>query len=291
MHLTETILLASAIAFAASVVFAFSNHIQHIAVDHMDVRAGTLVNVGTTAILLWCAAPLFLSLEPISIHAIGLFALAGLIVPSLSMTLHTLSVRMIGPGITAGLTSTSPVFATVIAVAVLGEIITGRILVGTAIVVCGIGFIAFRSRKTGATWPIWAILVPLGAALTRGLAHNIVKLGLNDLPNPMTAALISSTVSLLVLFFVHGVSRQRVPRGARGYFWFGLCGILNGIGLVSLNTALHLGDVVVVSPLIATTPAFTLLTGWLFFKREAITWSSVIAITVIFVGCLLIITR
>ena len=289
--MTETVYLVSAIAFAASIVFAFSNHVQHIAVDHMDVRAGTIVNVGTTALLLWLMAPFFLVPELLLTRAAGLFALAGLIVPSLSMTLHTLSVRTIGPGITAGLTSTSPVFAMVIAVAVLGEIVTGYILVGTAIVIGGVGFIALQSRRKGVTWPLWAMLIPLGAALTRGLAHNIIKFGFGEMPSPMTAALITSTVSILVLLIINGASGQKLPRLGRGYFWFGLCGLLNGIGLIGLNTALHLGEVVIVAPLISTTPAFTLLTGWLFFRRETVTWSSTMAIGLIFAGCLLIIMR
>ena len=289
--MTESVLVVAAIAFAASIVFAVSNHVQHIALDYMDVRAGTLVNVATTALLLWLASPLFLVPETLLTRAALLFALAGLIVPSLSMTLHTLSVRMIGPGITAGLTSTSPVFAMVIAVAVLGEIVTGRTVVGTAIVVGGIGFIALRSRRSGASWPLWAVLVPLGAALTRGIAHNIIKFGFGELPSPMTAALIGSTVSLLVLLTINGVGRQGLPRIGPGYYWFGLLGVLNAIGLIGINTALHLGEVVIVAPLIATTPVFTLLVGWLFFRREAVTWSALVAITIIFTGCVLIVTR
>jgi drug/metabolite transporter (DMT)-like permease len=52
-----------------------------------------------------------------------------------------------------------------------------------------------------------------------------------------------------------------------------------------------MGDVVVVSPLVATTPAFTLLLGYFVFRRETIRWSSIIAIGLIFTGCVLILTR
>ncbi len=289
--MNESIYIVAAIAFAASIVFAFSNHVQHIALDHMDVRAGTLVNVATTAILLWLLAPLYLAPDTLLTEAAAWFALAGLIVPSLSMTLHTLSVRMIGPGLTAGLASTSPVFAMALAVIVLGELVTGQVAAGTAIVVCGIAFVALQARRPGVSWPMWAVAIPLGAALTRGLSHNVIKIGLNDLPSPLTAALIAATTSLAVLFGINTASRQPMPRWGSGFIWFALCGLLNGIGLVSLNIALALGDVIVVSPLVATTPAFTLLTGWLFFRRERVGWSSIVAIAAIFLGCLLIITR
>lgn len=289
--MTETIYLVSAIALSASVVFGFSNHVQHIALDHMDVRDGTIVNVGTTSVLLWLFSPLFLIPETLLTAPVGWFALAGLIVPSFSMTLHTLSVRMIGPSLTAGLTSTYPVFAIVPAVVVLGEIVTGPMLAGTAIVVGGIVFIALRLPSTSGSWPVWAVAIPLGAALARGLSHNVIKFGLEELPSPMTAALVGSTTSLLVLLSIKAAGGRSMAHWNAGYWWFGLCGVLNGIGLVGLNAALQLGDVVIVSPLVATTPAFTLIIGWLFFRREVVGMSSIVAIAVIFSGCVLVITR
>lgn len=289
--MNETVLIVSAIAMGASVVFAFSNHVQHIALDYMDVRTGTIVNVGTTFLFLWLLSPFYFEPETLLSRGAAWFALAGLIVPSLSMTLHTMSVLKIGPGLTAGLASTAPVFAMVLAVLILGELVTFQTLAGTAIVVGGIAVIALRSRGGGASWPMWAMIFPLGAALTRALSHNIVKIGLGDLPNPMTAALIGSATSFAVIATINLAGRHTLPRWNMGYFWFGLCGILNGIGLVGLNVALGLGDVVVVSPLIATSPVFTLLVGWMFFRREALSWPSVIATIVIFCGCMLIILR
>jgi drug/metabolite transporter (DMT)-like permease len=287
----DALYLSSLIALSASVVFALSNHVQHVALDHMDVRNGTLVNVATSAVMMWLLSPLFLTPEALGNEAILWFALAGLIVPSLSMTFHSLSVRMIGPALTAGLASTSPVFAMVLAVAVLGEVLSARILTGTAIVVGSIAFIALRSRGAGANWPLWAVAIPLGAALTRGLSHNVIKIGLGGLDSPMTAALVAATTSLLVLAIVHVASRRRLAPLGRGYFWFGLCGVLNGLGLVGLNAALALGEVIVVAPLVATTPAFTLIMGWLFFRREVVRLPVIVAIGCIFAGCLLIITR
>ena len=287
----DPVYLSALIALSASVVFALSNHVQHIALDHMDVRNGTLVNVATSAVILWLLAPFFLVPQTLFSEPVLWFALAGLIVPSLSMTFHSWSVRLIGPALTAGIASTSPVFAMVIAVFALGEIVGARTLSGTAIVVGSIVFIALRSRGAGAAWPAWAVAIPLGAALTRGLSHNAIKIGLTGLPSPMTAAMVAATTSLAILLVVHLASGRSLPAPNRGYFWFGLCGFLNGLGLVGLNVALSLGDVVVVAPLVATTPAFTLLTGWLFFRREVVRLPTIIAIGCIFAGCVLIITR
>ncbi|MGI9479055.1 MAG: DMT family transporter [Hyphomicrobiaceae bacterium] len=288
----DPVIIAAAIALAVSVNFGIASHIQHIAVDHMDAGTGTLVNIATTALILTAFSPLYLVPETLLTMPVAYFVAAGLIVPSLSITVSTTSVKIIGPGLTAGLAATSPIFAMVIAVLFLGEIVTAQILLGTLIVIAGVMLIAgLRSRSTTSSWPLWAIALPLIAALTRGISHPLIKLGLTGLPSPMTAALVSSSVSLVVLGLVRLGSQRRLPAWNRGYLWFALGGVINGVGIVGMAIALSIGSVIVVSPLIATTPVFTLLLGYLFFRRETITWPTVAAIVLIFAGCVLIILR
>ncbi len=288
----DPVYIAAAIAIAVSINFGIASHIQHIALDHMDAATGTLVNIATTTLIFWMLSPLYLVRDTLLTVPVAYFVAAGLIVPSVSITFSTLSVRTIGPGLTAGLAATSPIFAMVIAVVFLGEVVTGSILAGTLIVMVGVMSIAsFRSRLATSNWPLWAISLPLVAALTRGISHPLMKLGLTGLPSPLTAALVSTSVSLIVLSLVRLGSRRGVPAWNRGYLWFALCGVINGAGIVGLATALNIGSVIVVSPLIATTPAFTLLLGYVVFRRETITWPTVAAIALIFIGCLLIILR
>ena len=283
--------VSAALALLVSVNFGIASHVQHIALDHMDARSGTVVNIGTTVVLLALLSPLYLKPATLLSESAMYFAMVGILVPAVSISFSTFSVRMIGPGLTTGIASTSPVFAMLLAVLVLGEMVTGRILSGTFVVIAGIALIALRSVRHGVSWPLWALGLPLVAAGVRGISHVVIKLGLTGLPSPMTAALIGSSVSLLVLGIVYKGSGRTLPAMNRGYYWFALGGLMNGFGLVVLNLALEMGEVVIVSPLVATTPAFTLLTGYLFFRREVIPWSSVFAILLIFCGCFLIITR
>lgn len=290
--MVDPVYIAAAIAVAVSINFGVASHIQHIALDHMDAGTGTLVNIATTALIFWVLSPLYLVPETLWTPPVVYFVAAGLIVPSVSITFSTLSVKKIGPGLTAGLAATSPIFAMVVAVLFLDEIVTSRILSGTMIVIFGVMLIAgFRSQSTTSNWPLWAISLPLVAALTRGIAHPLMKLGLTGLPSPLTAGLISTSVSLVVLALVRLGSRRRLPGWNRGYLWFALCGVINGAGIVGVGTALNIGSVIVVSPLVAATPAFTLILGYLVFRRERITWPTVAAIALIFAGCVLIILR
>ena len=289
--MSDPVYLVSAIALSVSIVFALANHIQLIALQYMNVRGGTLVIVAAGFGVLLVLAPIYLEPSSLMSPAIGWFALGGLIVPALSMTLHTWSIRLLSPAITSALTSTSPVFAIVLAFVLLGELASVDQLLGTAIVIGSIAFIALQSRQIRSSWPLWALIIPLGAAACRAISHNVVKVGLNDLPAPMTAALVSSLVSLIVLGAWQGIRGHKMPRWNRGYWWFGLAGLLNAVGLVGLNQALELGTVTLVAPLVSTTPAFTLVLGWLFFRKEAVSWQTIVAMGAIFVGCLLIILR
>lgn len=288
----DPVFIAAAIAIAVSVNFGVAAHVQHIATDHMDVATGTLVNIATTAVIFLALSPLYLEPATLATPPVTYFAAAGLIVPSVSITFSTLSVKTIGPGLTAGLAATSPVFAMIIAVVFLGEVVTSSILLGTLIVMAGIMLIAgFRGRIAAGSWPLWALSLPLVAALTRGISHPLLKLGLTDLPSPLTAGLVSSSVSLVVLTLVRLLSGRGLPAWNRGYLWFALCGVINGLGIAGLGLALSIGSVIVVSPLVATTPMFTLLLGYAIFRREAITWTAVAAIALIVVGSVMIILR
>ena len=276
------------IALFVSALFGISSHIQHLGLDHIDPRSGAVVNIGATALMMWILTPIYLDLAVFSTKAAALFALAGLVVPAVSLSLATISVRVIGPSLTQGLASTSPVFAMMLAIVLIGEEPTLGITLGTLIVVAGVMIVAFRTKGSTATWPLWAVVLPLGAALARAIAHPVVKLGLIEFPSPMTAALIASTVSISVGYALFRFQGKSLPAINAGYAWFGLCGLINGTGLILLNKALEIGHVVVVSPIIAAAPAFTLLSGYLYFKREVITPRLVLAIILIFAGCVLI---
>ncbi len=279
------------IALFVSALFGLAAHIQRLGLDYVDARTGAIVNVGTTAAIATVLAPLYVDWPTTKLPSVALFALAGLVVPGVSLSVSTFAIRLIGPSLTSGLASTSPVFAMLLAIVLVGELVTTQIAVGTLIVVAGVALVAMRPSKSPISWPYWAIGLPLVAALARGIAHPVVKLGLLGMPSPMTAMLVSSMVSIVVIYSLFRLQGHVLPAWNRGYLWFALCGVINCIGLVCLNVALQIGEVIIVSPLIAATPVFTLLASYLYFKREVITGRILCAIVMIVIGCALITIR
>jgi len=107
--------------------------------------------------------------------------------------------------------------------------------------------------------------------LIRATSHALAKLGLEYVPSPIFVALVAYTVSfpLAYLYQKHRDKKHpvtEIPRNGLG--WMLLSGSLYGVAVLLLNTALLWSDLVVVSPLVACTPFFTLMLGiWVF--REA----------------------
>jgi len=222
--------------------------------------------------------------------AVLVFAVLGLFRPFLSANFALAGVRYLGPTLTSTLASTSPLFAAVFAILILGESLTLAVLIGTLTIVIAVGMLTQR-RETKDSWPAWALLLPIGAAAIRALGHAMTKLGLNTVPDPLFAGLVSYTVSLAIALIAMFSRDQRIYRDAKwspGLLWFFAGGVINGISIWSLNTALNLGSVITVVPIVALSPIFTFLLGFLIFRRETFTFRIILAMLLVVPGVILI---
>jgi len=279
------------LALASAFLFALSIQIQNLGLGHADPRSGTLINVGTTAVIYWMLAPFFVEMTYWLTSAAALFALVGLFRPALSTTLAITGVKMLGPTLTSGLAATAPIFAAFFAVILLGESLTWAIAIGTTGIVAGVGVSAFRPGGISRGWPLWALLLPLGAAFFRALGHPIVVIGLKELPSAFFAGLIGYTVSLLVILIAFRVQRRRFATPSWGCGWFALAGAINGVSVYALNSALKAGQLLTVAPVLASSPAFTIVMSLLVFKRETITWRTLVTIALVVSGVVLVVSQ
>ena len=81
-----------------------------------------------------------------------------------------------------------------------------------------------------------------------------------------------------------------VIRWSPGITWFLVGGIINGISLWSLNTALKMGQVITVVPVVSVSPVISFLLGYFIFRKERFTPRIAIAIMLI-VPAIVIIAR
>jgi drug/metabolite transporter (DMT)-like permease len=172
------------LALAAAIQFGLTVYVQNIGLRHTDAVTGAFLSVGSTAAMFWILSPLFIEWRWWFTEAALLFALCGLIFPALGQRLQIASLAQVGPALTAAVGSFTPVFAVLPAVFLLGETFDATLAAGLVLLMAGLLVLVLRPRSLQWNWPIWALLLPLGAACARGIVQPVAKLGLGLVPSP-----------------------------------------------------------------------------------------------------------
>lgn len=285
----EAAYLSAGIALVAAFLFALSAHIQNMGPKNASTQFGTLIMIATQAVLYSIAGLFIVKADYWLTTAALLFGAAGLLRPSLSITLWVEGIKRLGPTLNAALTSSGPFFAALFGILLLGEQLTPLIAAGITLVVAGALLPAIRSSGIIYTFPMWALLLPLGAAALRNVAHAITKLGFAEVPSPLFAALAGSLVSLVLVGGRFVATRQTIEGQLSDYRYFLWSGIVSTFAVYLLNQALEYGQVITVAPIIASSPVFAALLGYFVFGRETLNWRTMLTIGLIVPGVILIV--
>jgi drug/metabolite transporter (DMT)-like permease len=225
------------------------------------------------------------------LQAAILFICVGLLFPATVTLLNFESNKLMGPNIAGAISGLAPVFAVLLALALLGESIHVLQLFGIAAIVAGVMFMYGERRQNLQRWSSWMLSLPLAAAVIRGAVQPVIKLGLEHWPSPVAAVVIGYTISSAILIFAAFARDPRLVRrfDGRGALWFAAVGLCNGSAVLSLYAALGRGPVALVAPLVASYPLVTLLLSFIFLKHEHIGPQLVAAVAVIVGGVVLLI--
>jgi uncharacterized membrane protein len=142
-----------------------------------------------------------------------------------------------------------------------------------AVIVAGVMQLSIADKSRPRNWPLWALLIPEGAAMFRGTAQAGIKYGLAIWQNIFVALLIGYTMSSIALLAANAltgnVKRKVYRRGVVVRFW--CVGGLNGGGMLFSYIALKHGQVTQIAPILASFPLFTFLLSAIFLHDERVT--------------------
>lgn len=223
---------------------------------------------------------------------IVLFVFAGLIGTAISRLALYRGIDAIGPSITNALISSRPLFATIIAVAWLGEGVSLLQWFGIFCIV--LGLIVLSTSKGGDTtgWHRSQLIYPLIAALGFAIGNVLRRYGFVNSPiTVLEAVTINETAGLVALvivgLFIGPRRTMEIPRRAVRYFV--ASGLLAAVAFVSLFAALERGPVSIVDPLSATAPVFTTIFAYFYLRDlERVTRGVIAGVIVIVIGAVLI---
>jgi drug/metabolite transporter (DMT)-like permease len=312
-------------ALLAAASFAASQVAVRRGLVTTTVVGGLLVSLGSSLAVLTVAATLDPPTTALDRRAIALFAMAGVAAPGVARWAAATGVRRLGPSTAVPIMQGArPLLATVAAVLLLAESLSTWRAAGLALIVAG-GW--SLSRHTAADADprqraaadhrdaLWlssradsgplrgdatprrrAVLrrgaaFPLMAGLCYASADILIKQGLLLMPNPATAALISTVAAVVTWGAAVAASprtRTRVTLGS-DIGWQVLSGVLAGTALLCLSNALGRGDVTLVSPILASQPLMVFILSRLLLRDlERLRMATVLAGCSIVAGTLLV---
>ncbi len=276
------------LALTAAILFGVSTVTAKRGLMIVDAQSGSLVVIGTVLAIYLATSPFWMHARDWFTAGFWIFVVNGFMHPFLSMYLAMEATARIGPTVAATFSATAPLFAAATAVAFLGESINTWITLGTVFTVMGVMSLSWSPRGIS-TLLRAALLFATGAAIVRGLNHTLGKWGLESMPNAFMAGFVSFTVSFCCALLVYrlrtGTVIVRLPRAGLGYFL--LTGSIISVAILCMYGGLMSGQVVVVSPIIAAYPLFTLLTA-LMFRQERLSAKLALGVILVVGGVALI---
>ena len=260
-------------AFASAAFLGAGVVLAQLGLRTVEPLSGAAISVPSFTLLFLLLSPLVLQGEPVVWRGLPIFIAIGLFFPAALTFLTFASNRALGPVITSTLGNLAPLFAVTFAVTLLHEPLRSLQFAGLMLAVIGAAIITVTRPRDLGHWRSWALLLPLGGAVVRGVVPPIAKLGLEIWPSPLWASLIGYIMSSLVVLTV-----QRIRKGSfvvegpwSGRLWFAATGISNGLAALSLFVAVRNGPITLVAPLSAIYPLVTLGLGAIMLKHIAIT--------------------
>lgn len=261
------------------------------ALEYATPLTATLVSVNITMLFVWAFAATTARLEGITFLRVLPFLVGGLAAPGLARLALFHGVDRIGVARASILMGSTPLFAIGLAVLFLAERPSPLLIVGAVLVVGG-GALLTRRGVAEKAWRPRDLLLPIVAALGFAFRDNVSRWGLRDLPEPLVAAA-SATLASVVVMWLFALTRRgtgRVRFRTAGLRFLALAGIFEGIAYLAMWQALTSGHVSVVSPLVNSSPFFSVLLAAIFLRDlERITWRFAVAAVLVVVGVALVV--
>jgi len=255
----------------------------------------TVVVVDSTLFLIALAVQGGDAFAGLTMETLGVFVLAGVFGTALGRLATFTGVDRVGASVNSAGVSARPLFATMLAVAFLGESASLSTVVGIVVLVAGLASLALAKGGDISGWEPYELLFPIAAAAFFAVGNVLRRYGLTSSDVTSLEAVALNELAAMAVLFGYAIARGRVgevlgsPRETWGYF--AASGTITAVALLSLFAAFAHpeGVVAVVDPLAATAPLFT--TVFVFFllgDLERVTRGVVVGAALVVLGVALV---
>ncbi|MBM4262686.1 MAG: hypothetical protein FJ145_14800 [Deltaproteobacteria bacterium] len=277
---------AQVLALITSVFYASALVSARAGMRHSTPATATLFSIVIQNVLLWAAVFITGGAHAVPLAGILLFTLVGIFQLGVRLFAYT-GVEKIGASRSSALQSVSPLISATIAVAVLGEVTTPLIVLGTLLVVAGIVLVSWKPERQIANFRRIYLLLPIGAACLTGMNHPIRRYVLTMANEPLFFSALMGLVSAVgfVIYILISPSSQRLVWHRQALRPFLITGCSETLAILCVITAISLGRVVIVAPIAACYPVWSMILAAIFLRDvESINWKVVVGIVSVVVG-------
>lgn len=255
----------------------------------------SLTVVTVDSAVYWTALVVLVGRDPVAglgPWTLGIFLGAGVVGTALGRLATFTGVHRVGASINSAGISTRPLFATLLALAWLGEPVGPTTGIGIVVLVAGLVVLTLSKGGDLSGWRPRDLFFPLLAAAAFAIGNVVRRFGLTTTDVTVLQAVALNEVGAMVALFGYAIVAGRVdvlraPRET--YRYFAGSGVLTAVALLALFAALDRGRVAVVDPLAGTAPLFTtLFAAMLLRDLERVTKGVVAGAAMIVVGATLI---
>lgn len=278
--------LAQILAVITSIFYAGALVSARAGMRYSTPTTVTLVSILMQNLLLWSAVFVTGGVHSVPLSGILLFTLVGIFQLGVRLFAYT-GVEKIGASRSSTLQSVSPLISATIAIVFLGEQTSLLIILGTLLVVAGIVLVSWKPEQQLASFRRWHLLLPIGAAGLTGMNHPIRRYVLTMAHEPLFFSALMGLVSFGGFLIYLAISpRSQCLVWERGALWpFLTTGLCETLSILCIITAISLGRVVIVAPIAACYPVWSLIFAWIFLRNvERVHWKVVAGIASVVAG-------
>jgi drug/metabolite transporter (DMT)-like permease len=284
--------MAEYFAFQAALCFSIAHLLVRRGLVHSNALTGSFVSLATSAAALWLLLPLFIPLSALWAPAVGYFIAAGFFAPAIGQTLGYLGIERIGVARSTPIVNSAPIFSSLLAVFFLGEVWVLQNIIGTSLVIIGV-IILSASQPAAGQWRHLDVIYPILGALAFGVSTTFRKTGLMAVQIPILAAAVTVGTAFFVLLAIVQMrgGRRVLKLNRQSGGWLLAAALVNTGAILSVFSALNVGSIVKVEPLIACNPLLTLLWASIFLQKiEALSARTLVGALVTVTGTVLVAT-
>lgn len=285
------------LATLAALMFAFQFLFVRLGTRDGSVSDVILVSL-LCNVLIVVPPAVFLFDRSMTFHAAAAFVGAGVFGSLFARICMFASIKRIGANRTSPIVASNALFATILAVLLLDESLTAIHFVGIVLIVAGIAVVSYETAESTAIdatrWDFAILLsLPLLAAAFIGLEPIFISYALDDGAGIVPGLAISVSVAF-VGFLVYTAATDTLPSRSVIHEpfakWYVGAGVATTGGLLAAFAALETAPVVVVAPVVQTSPLIVVALSALFLPRtlERVTPRIVAAAVMVVIGAIVV---